>query len=266
VSPDGGVVAVTTGNGAALAFDAASGGHHGTSSWQSDVAKPGEFSRDGERFVAAAMGVSAQVLIEVATWTESARVVLPDQMRIRRSGFVGNSVFGLPYSRGLFVDGVRSQVERYTDSGGHGRDRVLVGESGALWTWDGSDPVLVPQRTGVGTADRLGERILSGHGNTVRWDEITVDTPATTLDVALSEGHVAAGLLDHSVMVWNLDGTLVGILEGHEGRVVSVAWHEGRLLTGSWDGSARWWTLRDDVSAGAAEARWGIRLADVLDE
>mmetsp|Transcript_18307 Transcript_18307/g.44941 ORF Transcript_18307/g.44941 Transcript_18307/m.44941 type:complete len:742 (-) Transcript_18307:129-2354(-) len=57
------------------------------------------------------------------------------------------------------------------------------------------------------------------------------------------EGTFMSGGGDHRAVLFTLDGTRVGELKGHKNAVhsVSVA-HDGKIVTGCWDGVAREWT------------------------
>jgi WD40 repeat protein len=94
-----------------------------------------------------------------------------------------------------------------------------------------------------------------------------------TLDIAVSaDGRLAAAAgLDGRVRVLDLQtGALRAVLEGHEERVAGVDWGpDGRLLSASWDGTARVWSLASLDQPGAvlladAEAAWGITAADAV--
>lgn len=75
---------------------------------------------------------------------------------------------------------------------------------------------------------------------------------------------MAAVGLDPVVRVWNADtGALLGLLPGHEERVVSAEFLPGGdLVTASWDKSARLWSLAALSApvpelAEAVAAAWG---------
>lgn len=88
------------------------------------------------------------------------------------------------------------------------------------------------------------------------------------LDVALSADglRVAAVGLDTLVRVWDTDsGALLGLLPGHAERVAAVEFlPDGDLVTASWDGSCRLWSVGaltasvEDLDA-AVSAAWGAR-------
>ncbi|CAI5711172.1 unnamed protein product [Hyaloperonospora brassicae] len=66
-----------------------------------------------------------------------------------------------------------------------------------------------------------------------------------TASVALADGELATGSMDKRVRLFDAQGQRVGLLCGHEGGVISLALSTDKklLLSGSWDGTARVWSL-----------------------
>ncbi|GMF30790.1 unnamed protein product [Phytophthora fragariaefolia] len=66
-----------------------------------------------------------------------------------------------------------------------------------------------------------------------------------TASVALRDGGFATGSMDRNVRLFDAQGQRRALLRGHEGGVISLATSADgkRLLSGSWDGTARVWSL-----------------------
>ena len=66
-------------------------------------------------------------------------------------------------------------------------------------------------------------------------------------------GGFVTGCKDTKVRVYDADGALRKLLQGHQKEVSSLSWAaSGELLTGSWDGTARVWQLFLGAPAAAA--------------
>ncbi|RYY37114.1 hypothetical protein EON62_01325 [archaeon] len=83
------------------------------------------------------------------------------------------------------------------------------------------------------------------HGGAVR---ALTRIPASS---AFPQGGVASGCADKCIRLFTMDDTLQltqhSVLTGHTGGVLSLSWTaDGKLLSGSWDGTARVW----DVASG----------------
>lgn len=97
---------------------------------------------------------------------------------------------------------------------------------------------------------------------------------APVTDVVLSPDaqRIAVGHLDGSVWVWSADPLEpLAVLQGHMSRVSAVAFDATGewLVTGSWDGDVRQWSMRAlelpaDALLRQAEAAWGITLEALL--
>ncbi|KAL3660933.1 hypothetical protein V7S43_013949 [Phytophthora oleae] len=66
-----------------------------------------------------------------------------------------------------------------------------------------------------------------------------------TASVALEGGGFATGSMDKNIRLFDAEGQRFGLLKGHEGGVISLALSSDKklLLSGSWDGTARVWSL-----------------------
>jgi WD40 repeat protein len=102
---------------------------------------------------------------------------------------------------------------------------------------------------------------------------VPIDLPVTELALAPDGRRLALGCSDGSVWVWSTDVLEpLAVLRGHSNRISALAFADGGdwLLTGSWDGDTRQWSMRTlersptDVLA-EAEAAWGLTLAALLE-
>ena len=68
---------------------------------------------------------------------------------------------------------------------------------------------------------------------------------ATTLYCCCSQGCIITGCQDSNIRIFDLEGILRTTLQGHAKGVISFSWTptSNRLLSGSWDGTARVWDL-----------------------
>eukprot|EP00753_Platysulcus_tardus_P005788 PLAT13698.1.p1 GENE.PLAT13698.1~~PLAT13698.1.p1 ORF type:complete len:824 (-),score=325.08 PLAT13698.1:1429-3900(-) len=81
------------------------------------------------------------------------------------------------------------------------------------------------------------------------WVNAVLAFDASVLDVAPAGGYVTA-CQDNCIRVYDMENNPLGLLSGHDSHVSSLAWAaDGRLLSGSWDGTARVW----DLSTGKCE-------------
>lgn len=66
-----------------------------------------------------------------------------------------------------------------------------------------------------------------------------------TSSVALASGGFAAGSMDKHIRLFDAQFQRYGLLQGHDGGVISLAvsYDQKHLLSGSWDGTARVWSL-----------------------
>ena len=209
----------------------------------------------------------------------------------RRVGVVGDHVVVLHYGeRGsrIGVGGARGP-STFQGSGAHmfdlGTDEAtgqafLIDDDGVVWRLDaawGAAPERVAEAPGATCLDALpgggvvwaapGALVLAPSGGDVTRFPLS-DVPTLDLAVSLEGDLLAAAGLDGRVRVVALpSGRLRAVLEGHEERVAGVDWAPGsRLMTASWDGTARLWSLATLDRPGAAllaeaESAWGISAA-----
>jgi phospholipase A-2-activating protein len=98
-----------------------------------------------------------------------------------------------------------------------------------------------PHATEPGAYIELLSARLYGHEH---WVTALLRLPPNVLEAAPAGGFIT-GSMDKAVRIYSLEGTLISILRGHEGGVISLAFTgDGKhLLSGSWDGTARVWDL-----------------------
>jgi len=120
---------------------------------------------------------------------------------------------------------------------------------------------------GVAGVARDGELVLLDGG-----ERRALPLPGQrTQALAVSEAGdvLAVAGLDGVVHLLDLDGNVLAVLEGHEERVVDVAFRGDLLVTASWDTTARLWDLRRlrasaEVLVAEAEAAWGLGMEEAL--
>jgi WD40 repeat protein len=123
------------------------------------------------------------------------------------------------------------------------------------------DRVVISTNESLMVVDAQGQQL---------WQQPTLNT----LDVSISaDGHwVAAGTSDHIAKLWEGNtGRFRAIFPGHTDRVSSVDFRaDGRILvSGSWDGTARFWSLdvlETDplVLAAQSEKLWNLPFQEAL--
>jgi hypothetical protein len=180
----------------------------------------------------------------------------------------------------LESDGAHAYDLRAAPDGSHA---VMVDDNGVIARLDAAwgaapEPVAQVQHvSGVHTAPDGGVVWVEPGAVVLHRDDAEVlraplaDVP--TLDCAVSDDGalVAVGGLDGRVRVLDLeDGRLRAVLEGHTERVATVAWDPARrLISASWDGTARIWGLEaldrsPDALLAEAQAGWGITASDAV--
>lgn len=156
-------------------------------------------------------------------------------------------------------------------SDGHNTVSVISGDSCIhTWTIPGAGAVDISangDRVVISTDDAL--QVLDAQGQQL-WQQPALNV----LDVSISaDGHwVAAGTSDHIAKLWEGNtGRFRAIFPGHTDRVSSVDFRaDGRILvSGSWDGTARFWSLdvlETDplVLATQSEKLWNLPFQEAL--
>eukprot|EP00953_Heterococcus_sp_UTEX-ZZ885_P034309 17779-Heterococcus_DN1.PRE.1 len=123
---------------------------------------------------------------------------------------------------------------------------VLLGLNNSSPSFDRCLPQQIWQHSGATGAASFyeAEHTLQDH---THWVTALIALPPNMLPET-PEGGVITGCLDRVIRIYNL-GQVLGVplraLQGHEGGVISLRWdHTGtRLLSGSWDGTARIWDI-----------------------
>lgn len=79
------------------------------------------------------------------------------------------------------------------------------------------------------------------------WVTSMISMPSTVLPNLAPAGGFITGSMDKNIRIYDTDCVLLQTLTGHSGGVISLSWTRDdanpRLLSGSWDGTARLWDL-----------------------
>ena len=195
--------------------------------------------------------------------------------RFRRLGRIGDRVWGLPWGGApLLLDGV-GQVEVSTDaifyegSSSASGDVAVWLSDGGVWRFDGS-LVRVTDHDDLVAADvgDGGSPLVLAARHRLCIDERCVEVDESILDVAYDGAWLAVGTTGGDVLMFR-DLEPVAVLRGHTGRVASVELGDGWLVSGSWDGTLRFWdlaVLRADPQTLVRDRErvWGLTLDEVL--
>lgn len=292
ISPDGAWVGSVHGDGTLRVRDRATGEELLARPVGAGVAKALAFEPGGSRVaVGTALGEGVHIL-DVPSGAEER--VIP-AWRTRRLVWLPGELFVAPYSHHLrsyrtSPDDwlarswpVATQVDDMA-ADGDGRVLTVLEDEGRLWTLDPSVPHRTPPSALVGSGGSVAGaggitwvgtprevlRLDSG----LREEARRRTTGGEILELAVSPGGrwLAVGHRDGAVSLLDADSwRLAARFQGHRGRVVALAFAPdgGALVSGSWDGSVRSWSL-DVVDAPAEEllapisAAWGRDLGDAL--
>jgi len=250
--------------------------------WQTGVAKCVAFLDDGRLFAAAMNAGGGRVLAPGQDPVVPAGLPLA---RFRRAGtFRDGSLWALGYgptSAWVSGDGevlreAWADVELFDGSSSPDRSHAaFLGTAGGVWVHDGAGLVQVadaPDAVAVDVGDD-GRVVVAGRREVCREGRCH-DLGERIMDLALAPGgqRVAVGLLSGGIVLLDLaTGEQEAILRGHGKRVSSLEWGpRGELLvSGSWDGTLRYWdvtTLDADPHAVAQslETAWGLDLEAAL--
>ncbi len=294
LSPDGATLAVTRGKGVELR-DIASGQRIAQAELDG-ITKPGSFSPDGSTFVA-----TAGSTLRIQRWQVAGFAPLADLqavMALHRAvvmrGLDDAPVeLAAPHFSGvlLWPDAAdtpvrliaREEQPQMVDIGlrGDRRRAVMLTQDGDVLWLDAAAPMLVRAFSHPGAlsfaVDAAADHVLLGErggASLMRLDDGALvrffgTESRALLSVAVSpDGRfVAGGDGDGDVTLWDIDGRVHAVLEGHARRVTALRFAaDGRwLATGSWDETVRFITLDVPMpTPAAAEATWGITLDAVL--
>lgn len=256
------------------------------------VAKDAAFAPSGRRLAVGHATRPALDVIDLSTGTSVRSWAVP---KVRRLAWVaGGPLLVAAYAPGLLafdpetgapvpLDGVEPTLVVDLESTTDGRGAVVLDTLGTVSRLHPSAPTELRRvavlPTGVAVAatpdttlvaHRDAVTVISGTGR--RRLELGVHD---VLEVATSPGgdRFATAHLDGQVRVWaTADGRLLARLRGHQARTVALAFRDGgrSLLSGSWDGSVRSWSLQAldlavEELAGTVEAAWGTDATSLLD-
>jgi WD40 repeat protein len=204
----------------------------------------------------------------------------------------------LPYGRALLAsswDGARlhnlsDRQQEWIDlgPGPGGGSAVVTSSSGTVALVEAGDPPTLrtlPLRSDgpvalVAPGGALQAVVVSGLRGLSSWDvegrlrwrnEESAQQPRE-LAASPDGRYIAAGFPDHTARLYSAEsGALLAVLRGHRERVSTVAFHPSLplLATGSWDATARLWSLAElELSPAQVEARarevWGMGLEEAL--
>lgn len=279
----------TLGDGQVLLRDAASGVTLAQRRWQSLVAKAVAVSPDGTRAAVANIGAPKLVVFDFDGDAE----LQVESSALRRILWLHDGLLTFPYSGDAhwysqvgrdfaapqsIVSGRTVDAELLPNH----RAAVFVDKQGTVRrSYPPAESEIVfslPQANAVLALD--DEQILVAQGRTLaHWNgaklerDLVAPMDAEIYDMALSPdgAHIALGTLDGELVI--LDGASLEVrarIAAHENRVSSLAFTaDGTLLSGSWDGSVRVWSLDPIVEPAryapdAVEADWGLTRDEAM--
>jgi len=267
LSSDDQLIAAADGNGYITLWSSSDNEPIWHQSWQTGVAKDCAFSADNKRLACCAMHEGARI------WDlpnrNPRRLSGTRRDSYRRVAWLDDELRLLPFSGPVErVDGLEN---RGAVPGGRGnwKDVGSAPDQRAIVRINGHDGVIrvdsvdegrqhshaLLQRKGALAVDLgpAGEVAIAGPGARLELvdangeTQFSFDAPMATrlLDVEISHdgGLIAASTLRGEILIWDIDGQLLARLEGHEERVVKLAFatDDSFLLSASWDKSVRRW-------------------------
>ena len=208
---------------------------------------------------------------------------------LRRADRVAGGLIGVPYGPGLRLWGLDPVLDLPADryfwdllATPSGDAALLVNRESDVWRLEGA-PLrarLVAQGFNATAVAALGDdTLIAAQGGVVRIDAsgaVSQHWPLTEVVVDMEVSHdgrlVAAGMMTGSTTVFRAaDGAVLARLIGHTARVAAVTFSDDDawLVTGSWDASARLWSMAElDADPATLEARlraaWGRGWEEVL--
>ena len=282
-SPSGDRVATTRGDGTLDVRRVVEGLSVAERRWQSNVVKPGGWSRDGSLFAAAGVEDPALRVWETERWSEvAAHRLSPHSWR--RAAFLGDSVLALSFHAGVgaaLLDPITGQPKAshpgrlWFDLGvDHGHDAaVLLADDGMVARLDGEGAATVLGTfPGAHAVDLYGDHVVVAQAHALHLrgaEEGTIESPdRTILDVAFSPDGalIATAELEGGVRLRGRGGAVRAELPGHRERVVGVEFSADgrRLVTAGWDGTARLWSTEPAPERRALEVAWGALVVDII--
>ena len=263
LSPDGTLVASVHGDGTLKVRRRADGSTLSEQRWQSGVLKDVAFSPNGQHLAVSAAEQAGVMLFDANTWD---RTALGGRNHYPRLAWLDDGqLLAAAYERTL---------ERWTPQHGfQAMDAVTRSKPEDLELSTDGDAIVLLSTDGMihrvardGSVQRLSDHanadaIASGSSLVVvaERDALVVTTPfggvlrepllhGRPIDVAVApdDEFIAVGHLDGYATLWTTRPLeRVAELEGHRQRVSALAFdREGEfLVTGSWDGDLRFWSL-----------------------
>ena len=296
ISPDGSVALLARSHGHLEIRDTTNGALKADVNWQIGVIKRAAFSPDGAFAVACGIDSPGAVVLDTRDWsiigrlihTQLRRVVVLEDGVVIGLSYGSGPVFwrwpthrevtiaepALPAMGDLTAVGPRAAVVTVTSQNALYRvdsatwpPRVSpLGEALSVQAVAGSDKhdlLLVLTKTGI--------RVLNAQAAPIRTIE---HHGADLLGIALSPNGRLAGVGDAAgnIHIWRLaDGHELARLKGHTQRAPHVVFDASGdwMLSSSWDGSVRRWTMSDlehpaKLLNATVRSAWGLDLDDVL--
>lgn len=282
VSPDGEQVGYALGSGLVGLMGAADRKIVQTWQWQDGVAKCLTFLDDGRLFGAGMSAMGGRILSpggEISVGVDLASTYF------RRVGTLADgSLWALAYgrfsvrmdARAEQVLGGLDQAVYFDGSSSPGRTyAAFVDTLGGVWRYDGQHVARVAHSPDVFAIDVDDQgRLLTAERHRLCFMERCHPIDGRVLDIAMAPSgeRVAVALLSGDIVVMDpVGGQVEAVLRGHTKRVSSVEWGpQGRwLVSGSWDGTLRFWDLAaldaDPLELiRTLESAWGLGLDEAL--